>query len=229
MFIDINQINEQALIINFGNEITIKINKLVNSYADFIINDTKILKSLKIINCVPSFNKILIQFDPIHSEKKKIYKYLNSIKIFDNKKLQIKKTIINIPICYDEPYSLDFNKLLIDNSISKKKIIDEHLKTIFHVYMIGFLPGLPFMGNTKFNFSIPRINTPRLNIPMGSVGIVDNLCVIYPQNSPGGWNIIGRTPIKLFSKNLLNPFLIMPGFKIKFNKISSKEFKSYEI
>jgi len=92
--------------------------------------------------------------------------------------------------------------------------------------MIGFMPGLPFMGNINTAFSVKRKSSPRIDVPKGSVGIVDNLCVIYPNNSPGGWNIIGRTPIELFLKNKKFPTLIKPGNKVKFKLISKKEFES---
>ena len=89
------------------------------------------------------------------------------------------------------------------------------------------MPGLPYMGDTSKKLAIPRKLSPRIKVPKGSVAIVDKLCVIYPQESPGGWNIIGRTPIDLFFKNNLNPNLLRPGDKIKFKKISTKDYKNY--
>jgi inhibitor of KinA len=92
--------------------------------------------------------------------------------------------------------------------------------------MIGFMPGLPFMGNININLSVKRKISPRINVPKGSVGIIDNLCVIYPNNSPGGWNIIGRTPFELFLKNKKYPILLNPGNKVAFKSITKKEFES---
>ena len=94
--------------------------------------------------------------------------------------------------------------------------------------MIGFLPGLPFLGKMKHNIKIPRIESPRFNVNSGSIGIVDNLCVIYPNNSPGGWNIIGKTKVKLFHLNKINNSTILPGDKVKFIQISKKEFNLYD-
>ena len=90
--------------------------------------------------------------------------------------------------------------------------------------MIGFMPGLPFMGDIDESLSVPRKLSPRINVPKGSVAIVDNLCVIYPNNSPGGWNIIGNTPLNLFLKNKKEPTLLKPGNKVKFKSISKNEF-----
>ena len=136
-----------------------------------------------------------------------------------------KKGIVEIPICYDDEFALDIIDVSKQTQISKSDIIKLHLKTEFYVYMIGFMPGFPFMGNIDKQLSVPRKLTPRVHVPAGSVAIVDNLCVIYPNQSPGGWNIIGRTPTKLFNKqNESSPCLLSPGDSVKFKSISKKEF-----
>ena len=227
MFKHIIQINEQSILIDFGSKIDIQINRVVNLYSEKIINNSKILKELNIKNCVPSYNKILIQFDPLNSKKEGIIDYIKSIKISKNQIIS-KSKIIEIPICYDEVCGLDLKEISRKTKISKEEIINVHLSTIFHVYMIGFLPGLPFMGDMNKKILIPRKISPRVKVPKGSVGIVDNLSVIYPQESPGGWNIIGKTPINLFNKSNKKFLLINSGNKIKFKKISFNEFNEYE-
>ena len=194
----INQINEEAFLLDFGSEIDINVNSFVINYADFILKDIKNNNYLNIKNCVPSYNKILIQFDSGLKNKSKILNYLKEIKY------QIKLTNniikkIKIPICYDEEYALDLKEISDKKKLSKEKIIDLHLNSILHVYMIGFMPGLPFMGDINKRLTLSRKLSPRTKITNGSVGIVDRFCVIYPNTSPGGWNIIGRTPINLFN------------------------------
>ena len=110
--------------------------------------------------------------------------------------------------------------------VSKEEIIKLHLNTKFYVYMIGFMPGFPFMGDLDKRLSVPRKLSPRVHVPAGSVGIVDNLCVIYPNPSPGGWNIIGRTPQKMFDKSNNNPTLVSPGYSIRFKSITKKQFEA---
>ena len=111
--------------------------------------------------------------------------------------------------------------------IDKNEIINIHLKTTFFIYMIGFVPGHPFMGDLDSKLFLNRLKTPRVKIPAGSVGIVEKFCNIYPYESPGGWNIIGRTPTKLFNtKNNSNPCLLTPGDTVKFKSISKEEFKN---
>ena len=227
MFKYINQINEEAFLLDFGSKIDIEINTTVNLFAKIILNSPKKIQALKITNIVPSYNKILIRFDPSIKKKNKIIDYLKSIKI-SQKKNNEKSKIIEIPVCYDDKYAIDLNYISKITNLNKNEIIDLHTNTLFHVYMIGFLPGLPFMGNIDKIVNLPRKLTPRINIPKGSIGIVDNLCVIYPQNSPGGWNIIGRTPVEIFPNVYKNSFNINAGDKIKFKMITKNEFINYD-
>jgi KipI family sensor histidine kinase inhibitor len=227
MFKYINQISEQSYLLDFGSEIDIEINSLVNLFAQKILNNSKKINELGIKNCVPSYNKILIQFDPLAVNKSKLINYIKSIKISKIERTN-KKNIIEIPICYDDIFALDLNYISNVTKLSTNEIINEHLNTLFHVYMIGFLPGYPFMGNMSNKLSLSRKNTPRIKVPKGSVGIVDKICGIYPQESPGGWNILGRTPIDLFCKDKKVPLLIKPGDMVKFKQISTKEFNDYD-
>ena len=227
MFKYINQISEQSYLLDFGSEIDIEINSLVNLFAQKILNNSKKINELGIKNCVPSYNKILIQFDPLAVNKSKLINYIKSIKISKIERTN-KKNIIEIPICYDDIFALDLNYISNVTKLSINEIINEHLNTLFHVYMIGFLPGYPFMGNMSNKLSLSRKNTPRIKVPKGSVGIVDKICGIYPQESPGGWNILGRTPIDLFCKGKKSPLLIKPGDMVKFKQISTKEFNDYD-
>jgi len=219
----INQISEQAFLLDFGSEINIHINKYVISFAECVLQEIKKENHLEIINCVPSYNKILIQFDALSDSKTKIRDFLHSL---NKKKITPinKKEIVEIPICYDDEFALDIMDISKQTQVTKTDIINLHLNTEFYVYMIGFMPGFPFMGNLDKKLSVPRKLTPRVHVPAGSVGIVDNLCVIYPNQSPGGWNIIGRTPQPLFYKNKKNPTFVNAGYSVKFKSISKKQF-----
>ena len=221
MFKSFSQISEQAYLIDYGNTIDIKTNNKVINHFKYIQN----LNYNYILNIVPSFNKLLIQFNPIY--KKNILKLLKEIKSI---KLEIlnKVKIHDIEICYDEEYALDFKEIEKNSKIDFDSFIKLHLKTKFHVFMIGFLPGLPFLGKMKINNNIPRKISPRLKIPSGSVGIVNNLCVIYPNESPGGWNIIGKTKKKIFSFNKKKYSSISPGDQVCFKRISKIDFLTNE-
>jgi len=129
-----------------------------------------------------------------------------------------------IPICYD--FEMDLENISKNLKIDKDQIKNIHLNTNFFVYMLGFVPGHPFMGDLDSKLFLNRLKTPRVKIPAGSIGIVEKFCNIYPYESPGGWNIIGRTPIKLFNKkDDKKPCLLSPGDSVRFKSISKKEFE----
>ena len=223
----IDQISEQAFLLDFGSVINIELSKYVISYSNYILKEAKKNKRLGILNCVPSYNKILIQFNPKDNIKEKIKEFL----LFANKQnlsFTEKNKTVEIPICYDDDFALDLEDIAKRTNLTKNEIIEIHLNTDFYVYMIGFMPGLPFMGNLDQTILIPRKLSPRVEVPSGSVAIVDNLCVIYPNISPGGWNIIGRTPQIMFNKNSHNPNLLRAGFKVNFKKISKQQFTDFE-
>ena len=186
--------------------------------ADYSLHYHLIISSLK----EDFFNKFISQ-----NNKNEIFDFINSIEMTGIDSSTSHKEI-EIPICYDEEFALDIHNVSKKINIDEDMIVKSHLSTNFFVYMIGFMPGLPFMGDLNSNLNVPRLITPRVHVPARSVGIVEKFCVIYPNESPGGWNIIGRTPTRLFFKNNKKPSLLHPGMYIKFRSISKKEFLELE-
>ena len=221
MFEKIYNISDQGIICDFGNEINKEINAKVIGVFNYINNNLDIKNELGIINCVPSYNKIVIQYDLLVTSSDAIIKYISSIKE-DHLTYQNNQKKFELPICYDAEYGLDLESISRQNKISIEEIIHLHLETSFYVYMMGFLPGFPFMGDLNNKLFTSRLTTPRVLVPANSVAIVEKFCAIYPFESPGGWNIIGKTPSKLFEKNKKNPFLLYPGAQVKFKSISKK-------
>ena len=219
MFEKIYNISDQGIICDFGNEINKEINAKVIGVFNYINNNLDIKNELGIINCVPSYNKIVIQYDLLVTSSDAIIKYISSIKE-DHLTYQNNQKKFELPICYDTEYGLDLASISRQNNISIEEVIHLHLETSFYVYMMGFLPGFPFMGDLNNKLFTSRLTTPRVLVPANSVAIVEKFCAIYPFKSPGGWNIIGKTPTKLFEKNKKNPSLLYPGAQIKFKSIS---------
>ncbi|MDP3354184.1 MAG: 5-oxoprolinase subunit PxpB [Flavobacteriaceae bacterium] len=134
------------------------------------------------------------------------------------------KTIWEIPVCYDIEFGIDLPFLSVEKKLSIADIIFIHSNAIYTVYGIGFLPGFLYLGGLSEKLHHPRRDTPRLEVPKGAVAIGGNQTGIYPQTSPGGWQIIGKTPISMFDIKKDNPCLIKPGDEIKFKSISKDEF-----
>jgi inhibitor of KinA len=221
----LNNIGDSAIVCDFGDEVNLSINKEVLQLFDFVKKQSELEKIKGIVNCTPSYNKLIISFDLKKTNSKIVTDFINSAEPTDLKYSQKKKEW-KIPICYD--FEMDLTNMSKKLKLDKEEIINIHLKSKYFIYMIGFVPGHPFMGDLDAKLFLNRLNTPRVKVPAGSVGIVEKFCNIYPYESPGGWNIIGRTPIKIFNnKDNLNPCLLSPGDTIKFESITKSEFNNY--
>jgi len=218
----LNNIGDAAIVCDFGDEVNQQVNNEVIKLFQHIKKKNSLNILPGILNCTPSYNKLLISFDLRLTNSKEIHNFINSVDLTILKLDQKAKEWI-IPICYN--YELDLKNIVKELKLSKEEIINYHLNTTFFIYMIGFVPGHPFMGDLNPKLFLNRLKTPRVKVPEGSVGIVEKFCNIYPYESPGGWNILGRTPLKLFdNKNKTKPCLLSPGDTVKFKSISKEEF-----
>jgi len=223
----ISNIGDCGIACDFGDEISKDTNKEVIKFFSFVQDSAKAKKIKGILNCTPSYNKLIINFD---LEKIKSSELIQFIQKSDYSKITLpeKNKLIEIPICYDEEFALDIKTLEQKTKLNFKEIIKKHLKTDFFVYMIGFVPGHPFMGDLNKELYLKRLETPRVRVPKGSVGIVEKFCNIYTFDSPGGWNIIGKTPLELFNINKKNPSILSPGDSVQFKSITKKELLSFK-
>jgi inhibitor of KinA len=136
----------------------------------------------------------------------------------------VNERILNIPVCYEEEFAMDLQQLAITKNISVDEVIQIHTTRQYKVYMLGFLPGFPYMGEVDEKISMPRKPQP-VNIEAGSVGIAGKQTGIYPLNSPGGWQIIGRTPLRIFDSAGEEPTLLRAGDTVQFYSITKNEFE----
>jgi KipI family sensor histidine kinase inhibitor len=136
--------------------------------------------------------------------------------------------IIEIPVCCEDTFALDTERLEINLSLKREKIYENFFNKEYFCYMTGFIAGMPFLGDLEENMRLKRLETPRVKVPKGSIGLTEQFANIYTFESPGGWNIIGNTPIKIFdSSKEENPNLINPGDIVNFKKISLKEYNNF--
>ena len=226
MIKNILNLGDAAVYCDFGQEVNQNINSNVISYFKYLQELVKEKNIEGITNLTPSYNKLIISFDLSITSYEKIKKILKSLKIKKNNQQDSKK--IKIPVCCDEEFALDLNSLSKKLKISSKKILELYFNREYFCYMTGFIAGMPFLGDIDKNIRIERLQTPRIKVPKGSVGITEQFCNIYTFESPGGWNIIGNTPLKIFDKlNLNNPSLIKSGDHISFYKISKQEYVNW--
>lgn len=210
-----------SLIIYFGNEISQNISsKVKNAYLSL-----QKLNLDGIIEIVPSYSSIFITYDIFKYDYERVVEILkNSITTKSNESNDEK--IVNIDVYYGVEVGLDLEDMSTKTDLSIQEIIDIHSNKLYDVYAIGFLPGFAYLASVDKRIAMPRLSSPRKQIPKGSVSIADTQTAVYPQASPGGWNIIGRTALELFDKNLDSLSPLSVGNKVKFNAISKEEFLS---
>jgi len=223
MIKNILNLGDAALYCDFGQDVNKETNLSVIKY----FNKIQQLKIKSINNITPSYNKLIISFDL----KKINYDELKNIieKIEVDKEESFQKKIIKIPICCEEPYSLDFPRLEEKLKLKKRQILKNFFDKKYFCYMTGFIAGMPFLGDLAENMRAQRLETPRVKVPKGSIGITEQFANIYTFESPGGWNIIGNTPIKVFDNSKEDmPNLINPGDTVIFEEISKEKYLNYE-
>ena len=226
MIKNISNLGDTAIYCDFGS----KVNKTINSNVIDCFNHlTLLIKEKKIQginNLTPSYNKLIISFDLSLTNFSKLKRIIENLDIKKNRKKKNKK--IRIPVCCDGLYALDFDRLSNKLNISKDKILSFFFNKEYFCYMTGFIAGMPFLGEVDEKIRSDRLETPRVKVPEGSVGITEQFANIYTFESPGGWNIIGNTPKKIFQKsNKLDPSLIKPGDKVIFYEISKEEYLKF--
>ncbi len=182
------------------------------------------LKGDQIQDFIVGYNSLSIIFNEFIED---FTKQISEIQLIDSKIINpsiSKLKIWNIPVCYDEEFGIDLEELSIKLQLSKDEIISLHSQSIYTVFFIGFLPGFMYLGGLNQKLHISRKENPRLKVPKGSVGIGGSQTGVYPSESAGGWNLIGRSPVSFFNVNLAKPCFAQAGDKIQFLPISKDEF-----
>ena len=213
------------MLIEWPNKIAKDILEDIRIFSDKI--ESNKIKEIHELNFVYAslliiYNNNLTSFNDLRDKLQLLYDKDN----FEKKRHH---TLWEIPVCYDEEFGIDLEFLSNEKKLSIDKIVSLHSKAIYTVYGIGFLPGFLYLGGLEKALHTPRRNTPRLEVPKGAIAIGGNQTGIYPQHTPGGWHILGKTPVSLFNSRNEKPCFATPGDKIKFRAISRAEFEMIQI
>ena len=181
-----------------------------------------------LIDIIPSYASVHMTFNILKISGLEFKHRLNQLLIADqnNSGRDDQSKVIEIPVYYGEEVALDLHFIAQRAKMSENEVIEAHFSKVYDVYAIGFAPGFAYLGNVDESISTPRKETPRKKIARGSLGIADQQTAIYPSDSPGGWQIIGKTPIQLIDYNSKNLTQFSTGDKVKFNPISKTEYLS---
>ena len=222
MIKNISNLGDAAVYCDFGNEV----NKTINSKVIKYFKTIKKNNIEGINNLTPSYNKLIISFDLNKTSFKKVKNYIENIDLEDSQNINSKK--LEIPVCCDENFSMDIKRLEEMLKLSREKILEKFLNKEYFCYMTGFIAGMPFLGDLDENMQAQRLETPRVKVPKGSVAITEQFANIYTFESPGGWNILGNTPLDVFDSSKEDkPNLINPGDTVIFKEISIEQYKNF--
>jgi inhibitor of KinA len=211
---------DRGLLVEYGNAIDLETNKKVRAMA--IAIERK--RPAGVIEFIPTYRSLIIIYDPSTTNPERLQEDLLG---FDQQISEIEIPpidIIEVPVCYGGELGPDIHFVAETHSMTQEDVIRIHSEPDYQVYMIGFTPGFPFLGGLPEVLHTPRLESPRSRVPAGSVGIANAQTGIYSIESPGGWQIIGRTPIKLFDPERSNPFLLKAGDILRFKPILLEEY-----
>ncbi|AZB43931.1 5-oxoprolinase subunit PxpB [Bacillus sp. FJAT-42376] len=221
-------VNEQSLLIEFGTESSEKLRGRIRQFTDLL--DQQNYPWL--VEYIPAFTNITLIFNLLYFKDKPEQSHLliqNELEkllaeIGEEAPVSENSSLVRIPVCYEDDFGMDLDEVASLNGLTKEEVIRLHTEREYPVYMIGFSPGFPYLGGMNNKIAAPRKGKPRSKIPAGSVGIAGTQTGVYPMETPGGWQIIGRTPLSLFNPENEPPTLLQAGDSVEFYPISREEY-----
>jgi inhibitor of KinA len=210
-----------GLLVEYGEAIDPAVNQKVRSIAIALQNDMPD----GVIEIIPTYRSILIYYDPLIANPSILKDTLIAL---ENNLAGIEippPKVVEIPVCYGGEFGPDIEHVAQSHNLTQQAVIQLHSEPEYLIYMVGFTPGFPFLGGLPEVLHTPRLKTPRTVVPKGSVGIANAQTGVYPIASPGGWQLIGKTPIRLFAPERSDPFLYQAGDCIRFKPISPRDYQ----
>lgn len=215
---------DRSLLVELGDEISPSVNQSVQEL--FTVMDMRPIDGVR--ELVPSYRSLLVIYDPLKISLTDLKRTISDThQNLDQAELPEPRTM-DIPVVYGGNQGPDLASVAQHHHISPQAVMDYHTRPTYRVYMIGFTPGYPYLGEVPTAIATPRRKTPRILVPRGSVGIAQKQTGIYSVDSPGGWQIIGWTPVNLFDPQGQSPSLLMMGDRVRFQAISAEEASQWQ-
>jgi KipI family sensor histidine kinase inhibitor len=216
-------VGDRALLVEFEKKISLKVNARVHSLNQTLLQ----AKPYGVEETVPNYRSLLIYFDPLKTSYEHLIYILQDLQAENlSHYIRTQRRTVIIPVVYGDPYGPDLEYVAQHSNLTENEVIRIHSKKTYNVYMIGFLAGFPYLGEVAEEIATPRLKTPRLKVWAGSVGIADRQTGIYPCDSPGGWQILGWTPLAIFEPSRNPPALLNPGDRVQFESITQDDLET---
>lgn len=216
--------SDQSLLMYFGHQITLEAHEYVRKLLRLL--ETQPIAGVR--NFHPAYCSLLVKFDPLKLQHKELEAIMREyLKRLDRVSLP-KPRQIEIPVCYGGEYGPDLNDVSAMHGITPAETIELHSSTTYLVYFLGFVPGFAYLGELSEALVTPRLPRPRRSVPAGSVGIAGSQTGVYPFTTPGGWRLLGRTPLSMFRSDRNAFSLLTIGDRVRFTPISRQRFTALE-
>lgn len=215
---------DTSVAVVFGNEISTDINTKIRAFDEALAEE----QIDGVYETVPTYCSLTIHYAPEKIRYEALKEKLEALLAVSHKAQKLNTIVMEIPVVYGGEYGPDLETVAAHNGMSTEDVIRIHSGAEYLIYMLGFTPGFSYMGGMDESIATPRLKTPRVLIPAGSVGIAGKQTGIYPIDSPGGWQLIGRTPVKLYDAHRDTPILLDAGLHVKFIPIDEAEYKRIE-
>lgn len=214
---------DRCLLAEYGSGIAVEINDKVRRMTASILRQ----KRPGIEGVVPSYTTLSVLYDPLGMDFATLTRWLWELEAdLDQTDLPAPR-VVEVPVCYGGDFGPDLEFVATHNGLQVPEVVAIHSGATYHIYAVGFAPGFCYLGGLDRRVHVPRLPTPRTEVPAGSVGIAEAQTGVYPQTSPGGWRLIGRTPLRLFDPQRAEPVPYQAGDKIRFRPISADEFEAF--
>jgi len=219
MSVEILSCGDTAFAVQFGNEIDRAVSARVMTLHELIRSN----KPRGVLETVPTFRSLLVHYDPLQTTQSELISVVEAMVDMPSNSRST-RTLWRLPVCYDPSFGIDLPALSKVTELSLDEIVNVHSSTLHYVYMVGFAPGHPYMGELPGSLTVPRREDPRAEVDAGAVATAVGMTVIYPFTSPSGWHIIGRTPVSIFDLNRDPPALFAAGDTVRCQPIPREEY-----
>jgi KipI family sensor histidine kinase inhibitor len=211
---------DSALVMEFGERIDRAVNQTVLGLAGRL----RAARLDGVIEILPTFRSLMVQFDPLRISCEEIVRHADRL-LTGLRAAEMSGRHWCLPVCYDADLACDLQEVAVRTGLSVRQVVERHCSVTYHCYMLGFLPGQAYMGDLPTELALPRRESPRARIPVGSVAMATTMTCIFPLETPCGWHIVGRSPVRLWDSKAGSVPLLAPGDKVTFAPVSLREFE----